>query len=103
MYDKNLRLLTKIVESILLCGNQNELFEIIGQYIRKQMLDSVKGKEFYSIIVDEVADKYSNQEVLALCLRFVDESQTEPCIREELFDCVHLERTTGENIARNII
>ena len=64
---------------------QNQLIDIIGQNIRKQVLDGLTGKGFYSIIADEVTNKFSNQEVLALCLRFVDESETEPCIREEFF------------------
>ena len=82
---------------------QNQLIEIIGQYIRKQILAGQKGKGFYSIVADEVTDKFANQEVLALCLRYVDESQTVPCIQEESFDFVHLERTTGEHISRKII
>ena len=77
---------------------QNQLIEIIGQYIRKQILAGIKGKGFYSIIADEVTDKFTNQEVLALCLRYVDESQTVTCIQEEFFYFVHLEHTTGEHI-----
>ena len=50
-----------------------------------------------------MTDKFANQEVLALCLRYVDESQTVPCIQEEFFDFVHLEHTTGEHISRKII
>ena len=58
------------------------------------------GKGFYLIIADEVTDKFSNQEILSFCLRFLDESQTAPCTLGELFDFFHLERTTGENISR---
>jgi hypothetical protein len=43
---------------------------------------------FYSIIADEVTDRYANQEVLTLCLMFLDETASEPIIHEEFFDFV---------------
>ena len=157
MYDKNLRLLRMIVESVILCGKQNiplrghrddststasnkgnfwailnllashdkeladhlknapknatytsktiqnEIIDIIGSHIRNQILEGMKGKGIYSIIADEVTDTVSNQEVLALCVRFLDESQNEPYIREEFFDFLHLKRTTGKAIANKIV
>ena len=121
MYDRNMRLLAMITETIVLCGKQNiplrghrddststasnkgnflailnllasrdgqlaehlkgssknatytskstqnEIINIIGQNIRKEILCGLqKGKAFYSIIADEVTDRYSNQEVLCL-------------------------------------
>ena len=61
------------------------------------------GKGFYLILADEVREKFSNQEVMSLCLRFVDESQAAPCTLKALLDFVYLKRTTGENISGKII
>ncbi|XP_060074027.1 52 kDa repressor of the inhibitor of the protein kinase-like [Ylistrum balloti] len=70
---------------------------------QKSNIRRPEGRGFYSIIADEVTDTFSNQEVRALCVRFLDESQTEPCIREEFFDFLHLKRTTVETTAIKIV
>lgn len=59
---------------------QNEIIDTIGSHIRNQILEGLKGRGFYSTIADEVTDTFSNQEVLALCVRFLNESQSEPYI-----------------------
>ena len=56
------------------------------------------GKGFYLIITDEVTDKFSNQEVMSLCLRCLDESQAAPCTLKVLLDFVYLKRTIGEKL-----
>ena len=84
-------------------STQNGIIQIVGQYIRKDILKGLQGRGFYSIIADEVTDKFANQEVLALCLRFLDDTQPNPIIREEFFEFVHLQRTTGEAISSKII
>ena len=38
-----------------------------------------------------------------MSLRFLDETKSEPIIREEFFDFVHLERTTGAAISNKIV
>ncbi|XP_060080530.1 52 kDa repressor of the inhibitor of the protein kinase-like [Ylistrum balloti] len=82
---------------------QNEVINIIRSYIRNQILKGLKGRGLYSIIADEVTGTFSNQEVLPLCVRFLDESQTELCIREEFFDFLHMKRTTGKTTAIKIV
>ena len=53
-----------------------------------------EGKRFFSIIGDEVTDKYANQEVLSVCLRFLDlNNDVSP----------NLDKTTGESIANAIL
>lgn len=54
---------------------------------------------FFSIIADEVTDKFSNQEILSVCLRFVENAT----IKEVFLDYVYLERTTGESISNAIL
>ena len=59
----------------------------------------LQGRGFYSIIADEVTDKYANKEVLVLCLRFLDSREHPAIIREEFIDFANIERTTGEAVA----
>ena len=72
---------------------QNEVIDIIAEYIRKQNTRSLDNDNaFFSIIADEVTDPHANQEILSICLRTLT-----GCKISEFFfsDVVHLERTTG--------
>ena len=52
---------------------QEEVIRITGEYIRAKVTQPIqKENYFFSIIGDEVTDKYANQEVLSVCLRFLD-------------------------------
>ena len=49
---------------------QEEVIRIIGAYIRSKVTQPIqKENAFFSIIGDEVTDKYANQEVLSVCLK----------------------------------
>lgn len=81
---------------------QNDFIDVIGEYIRDKLTERIKQDgSVFTIIADETTDM-SNQEVLALCLRFV-QSQPNVEIKEVFFDFVHLRRTSGEKIADVII
>ena len=57
----------------------------------------------FSIIGDEVTDKYANQEISSVCLRFLDlNNDVSPKVKDAFFDFVNLDRTTGESIANAI-
>ena len=59
---------------------------------------------FFAIIADEVTDVQANQEVLSVCLRFLDNLNPEqPEVKEVFFDFVYLDKTDGESISRAII
>lgn len=82
---------------------QNELIVIIGNYIRSQIAKSLSEADaVFSIIADEVTDRYANQEIMSLCLRFIEEDP-HPEIKEIFYDFIHLQRTTGEEIAKQIL
>lgn len=56
------------------------------------------------IIADECTDPLSNQEILSLCLRFVDQSTPhDPHVKECLISFMHLERTNATMISRKIL
>ena len=79
---------------------QNEVIDVIANYIRGRITAHIKDENaVFSIIADEVTDKYSNQEVLSICLRFLEVKDNQPHIREAFLDFLHIERTTGEKIA----
>jgi len=58
---------------------------------------------FFTIIADEVTDKHANQEVLVVCLRFLDDVKYQQAeVKEVFFDFVYLETTDGESISKGI-
>ncbi|XP_067930878.1 52 kDa repressor of the inhibitor of the protein kinase-like [Watersipora subatra] len=81
---------------------QNELLEIMGQMIRKDMVRRVKKAEISSILADEVTDA-ANQEQLYVCFRFVDIIKGTHTVCEEFVDFIEIERITDEVLATNMI
>lgn len=64
----------------------------------------LKKTTFYSIIADEVTDPHANQEVLSVCVRFLDLSTADhPQIKEVFIDFIHLRRATGEKVGKAIM
>ena len=79
---------------------QNELIELIGHWIRRQLVEEVKEAKFFSILADEVTD-VSNKEQLSVLLRFLDR---EGEVREEFLHFVSCDQgVDGEAIAGYIL
>ena len=78
---------------------------ITGGYIRAKVTQPIQKEDaFFSIIGDEVTDKYANQEILSVCLRFLDlNNDVSFMFKEVFFDYVNLDKTTGESIANAIL
>ena len=52
---------------------QNEIIGVIGEYIKNEATKLLQlPSAVYTIIADEVTDKYSNKEIMSLCLRLMD-------------------------------
>ena len=77
---------------------QNELVEVIGEYIRNKIIAEVKRTKFYSVIADEVTDT-ANKEELSISLRFV----LDGTIKEVFVDFMEVERITGQVLAQTIL
>lgn len=82
---------------------QNEIIATIAHYLREKIMAPLKKVPYYSIIADEVTDPHGNQEILSLCLRFIDITGTQSHIREAFINFVHLERATGQGVANAIL
>ncbi|XP_072168372.1 uncharacterized protein [Diadema setosum] len=72
-----------------------------AECLKEELLYPLKKTTFYSIIADEVTDPHANQEVLSVCVRFLDLSTADhPQIKEVFIDFIHLRRATGEKVGR---
>ena len=78
---------------------QNQLIECIGHIIRGDIVDRVRKAKFFTVICDEATD-ISNQEQMALVVRYVDTSNE---IREDFLDFLLCKSTSGANIAGLIL
>ena len=84
---------------------QEEVIHITGEYIWVKVTQLIQKEDaFFSIIGNEVTDKYTNQEILSVCLTFLDlNNDVSPKIKEVFFDYVYIEKTTGVRIANTIL
>ena len=56
------------------------------------------------VIADETTDRYSNREILSVCLRFVDiYLPQDPHIKECLISFINLDRANADSISKNIL
>ncbi len=79
---------------------QNEVADILGFQMKKQILDRVRKAEFYSLIADEVTD-VSNKEQLGIVLRYVHPENYQ--IKEDLVQFVECASgVTGRAVADKI-
>ena len=83
---------------------QNEIILVTAECLKEQLLQPLKQTTFYSIIADEVTDPHANQEVLSVCVRFLDLSTAnQPQIKEIFLDFIHLKRATGVRVGQAIL
>ena len=73
--------------------------------IKERLTEELRTKDLpFTIIADECTDPHSNQEILSLCLRFVDQSMpNDPHVKECLISFMHFERTNATVISRKIL
>ena len=86
---------------------QNEIIACIAKFARmKNLFDIVEKTKYFSIIADEVTDRYSNKQILLLCLRClsIDRKIGVPVIEETFLYCNHIQgRPTGKVIGNHIL
>ena len=79
---------------------QNEVADILGTQIKRNILDRVRRAKLFSVVADEVTDS-SNKQQLALALRYVDPGNLQ--IREDLVEFIECDTgVTGRTIAEKI-
>lgn len=84
---------------------QNEVVHIHASKIREKVTKSLRECNLpYTVIADETTDRYSNGEILTVCLRFVDLSlPNHPHIKECLLSFIHLQRANAAGISRKLL
>lgn len=66
------------------------------------MLSELPDTKYVSIIDDEATDEHANREILTLYIGSVDSTTTEPEIKEVFLDFIHIEKSTGKKLTREI-
>ena len=81
---------------------QKEIVHIYAGKIKQRLTVELREKNLpFTIMADEVTDPYANQEILSVCLRFVDLSSPQnPHIKECLIAFMNLERANASTISQ---
>ena len=84
---------------------QNDIIHVYAMKIKEKLTEELRSQNLpFTIIADECTDSHSNQEILSVCVRFVNLSTpNHPHIKECLVDFIHLERATAAVIASKIL
>ena len=51
---------------------QNEIIACITKFVQMKIKDIVEKMKYFSVIADELTDRYSNKEILLLCLSYLN-------------------------------
>ena len=51
---------------------QNEIISCIAESVRTEIRNILKECKYYSVIADEVTDRFANKEILLLCIRYLN-------------------------------
>ena len=57
---------------------QNDIINCLADFVRDRIKDHTSESTYYATIADEVTEKYSNKEVLLICLRYLRYVNVEP-------------------------
>ena len=72
--------------------------------MRKEVIKQIQDFKHYTIIADEVTDRYSNKDILLLCIRYLNCTKERPAIKETFLAFTHISgRPTGENIGQHTV
>ena len=83
---------------------QNDIISCLAEFVRDRIKEHISKSTYYAIIADEVTERYSNKEVLLICLRYLRYINGEPRIYETFFDSTHIKgRPTGQTIGKTIL
>ncbi|XP_025415571.1 zinc finger MYM-type protein 1-like [Sipha flava] len=77
---------------------QNEIIQICGSLIQKEIVFKVNQAKFFAILADEACD-ISRIEQMSLCVRYIDNG----CIREDFLKFVPIYDASGKGMAYTII
>ena len=73
--------------------------EVITRYIRL----TLKNTKYFCEIAEEVTDSYTNNEILLVCLRYIDLLREKPVIKETFLDSIHVQGRPTVNIIKTHI
>ena len=75
---------------------------LVGLEVKESILDDVRLAGWFSVMADECTD-VATLEQMSMCIRFVDESHSDPQVREEFVGFVQLDSTDAAFISEAIL
>lgn len=81
---------------------QNEIIDIAGKQITRNIVQRVNRSGCFSVIADESTD-VSGIEQFSICVRFIDKIDDEYIIREDFLCFIPVEDVTGKGLANTLL
>ena len=82
----------------------NDIISCLAKFARDRLKEHISESTYYPIIADEVTERYSNKEVLLICLRYLRYIKEEPWIYETFLNSTPITgRSTGQTIGKIIL
>ena len=81
---------------------QNEIINLLGEAVRRKILEDVKKAKYYSILLDCPPDK-SHQEQLSLTIRYVKLLDDRIEVSESFIDFLIAGETTGSYLSKLVV
>ena len=76
----------------------------LAEFVEDHLKELISESTYYSIISDEVADRYSKEKTLLICLSYFRNINGESWIYETVFYSTHIKgRSTDQTIGKNIL
>ena len=83
---------------------QNDIISCLAEFVGDRVKEHISESPHYAIIADEVTERYSNKEVLLICLGYLRYINVEPRIYKTFFDSAHIKgRPSGQTIGKTIL
>ena len=79
---------------------QNEMLQVLGDYVQARLLADLQKARFFSLLADETQD-ISTQEQLSICVRFVKEDTNE--VQELFLTFVSVKSTKAEELTEVLL
>ena len=81
---------------------QNELIELLGKNLKHLILEEIKARKYFSILLDSTPD-VSHIDQMALIARYVKIDNSEVQIKEPFLNFFSLHRKKGDEITKSIL
>ena len=77
----------------------NEQISLMGLAVLRRLLSDIRRAQWFSLIVDEATDVSHKEQMVVVCIRWVDEDFS---VHEDPLELIHLPKTDAETLTSTV-